>query len=50
MELAFKGRTIGKLITGTKAVNEDGTEMSPKTIVIRSLIRMIPFELFSALG
>ena len=48
MELVFKGRTIGKLITGTKAVNEDGTEMVPKTILIRSLIRMIPFEALSA--
>src|ERR1043166_682986 len=26
-EMLFKGRTIGKLITGTRAVNEDGTEM-----------------------
>ena len=48
MELVFKGRTIGKFITGTKAVNEDGTEMKPRAILIRSLIRMIPFEAFSA--
>src|SRR4051794_30712864 len=35
-EMIFKGRSIGKFITGTKAVNEDGTEMEPKTIFIRS--------------
>ncbi len=49
-ELVFKGRTIGKFITGTKAVNEDGTDMEPKTILLRSLSRIVPFEPFSALG
>ena len=49
-ELVFKGRTIGKFITGTKAVNEDSTEVGPKAILIRSLVRMIPFEPFSALN
>jgi uncharacterized RDD family membrane protein YckC len=50
MELIFGGRTIGKLITGTKAVNKDGTKMEAKTILIRSLIRAIPFEQLSAFG
>jgi uncharacterized RDD family membrane protein YckC len=50
IELIFKGRTIGKLITGTKAVNQDGSEMEAKTILSRSLIRAIPFEQLSALG
>ena len=49
-EIIFKGRTIGKFITGTRAVNEDGTEMEPKTILLRSLCRVVPFEPFSALG
>jgi uncharacterized RDD family membrane protein YckC len=49
-ELAFKGRTIGKFITGTKAVNEDGTEMIPKTVLLRTLSRIVPFEPFSAFG
>ena len=49
-ELIFKGRTIGKFITGTKAVNEDGSEMEPKIILIRSLCRFVPFEPFSAFG
>ncbi|HEX5154056.1 MAG TPA: RDD family protein [Parafilimonas sp.] len=49
-EIAFKGRTIAKFITGTRAVNEDGTEMLPKTVLLRSLSRIVPFEPFSAFG
>lgn len=49
-EIIFKGRTIGKFITGTKAVNQDGSEMEPKTILLRSLSRVVPFEPFSGLG
>ena len=49
-EIIFNGRTIGKFITGTKAVNEDGTEIESKTIFLRSLSRIVPFEPFSALG
>lgn len=49
-ESAFKGRTIGKFMTGTKAVNENGTEMQPKTILIRNLCRIVPFEPLSAFG
>lgn len=49
-ELVLGGRTIGKLITGTKAINMDGSKMEPKTILMRSLARAVPFEQFSALG
>ncbi len=49
-ESAFKGRTIGKFITGTKAVNANGTDMQPKTILIRNLCRIVPFEPLSAFG
>jgi uncharacterized RDD family membrane protein YckC len=49
-EIILKGRTIGKFITGTKAVSRDGSEMSPKTILLRSLSRAVPFEQFSAFG
>lgn len=53
-EYLFKGRTIGKFITGTKAVTLNGEEPSFKIYFIRSLCRMIPFEpasfLFSAFG
>jgi uncharacterized RDD family membrane protein YckC len=49
-ELIFKGRTIGKLLTGTKVVNEDGSDPTAKTYFLRSLCRIVPFEPFSAFG
>lgn len=49
-ELIFKGKSLGKLITGTRAVNEDGTPITPTTALLRALSRMVPFEQFSALG
>ncbi len=46
-----KGRSLGKLITGTKAVNiADASSISYKTALMRSLSRIVPFEPFSALG
>jgi uncharacterized RDD family membrane protein YckC len=47
-ELVFKGRTVGKLLTGTKAVNEDGSNPTAKTYLLRALSRIVPFEPFSA--
>lgn len=41
------GRTLGKLITGTKVLNQDGSPARPEEILIRTLIRLIPFEVFS---
>ena len=49
-EKAFKGYTLGKLITGTRAVREDGNELTLKDALLRSLSRMVPFEVFSAFG
>jgi uncharacterized RDD family membrane protein YckC len=49
-ETIFKGKSIGKFVTGTRAVNEDGSSISTKTALLRSLIRIIPFEPFSAFG
>lgn len=49
-EWIFKGRTLGKLITGTKAVNEDGTTINFKTALLRGIIRCVPFEAFTAFG
>ena len=46
----FRGRTLGKLITSTKAVNEDGTRISFSTAFVRGLSRAVPFETFSAFG
>jgi uncharacterized RDD family membrane protein YckC len=51
IEAIFKGKTLGKLITGTKAVHEaDGRDISVGTAFLRGFSRMVPFEVFSALG
>lgn len=44
------GRTIGKFITKTKVVDENGNSPDFGAIIIRSLCRFIPFEQFSFLG
>ena len=49
-EALFKGKTLGKAITGTRAVNEDGSRISIKTALLRGLSRMVPFNAFSAFG
>lgn len=46
----FKGKTIGKYITGTKAINENGMELTFKDAFLRSACRLIPLEAFSGLG
>jgi len=43
-EKFFKGYSLGKIITGTKAVREDGRELSFKDALLRSLSRIVPFE------
>jgi uncharacterized RDD family membrane protein YckC len=48
-ELIFQ-RTPGKFLTGTTVVFENGDKPEPKTIIIRTLCRFIPFEAFSFLG
>jgi uncharacterized RDD family membrane protein YckC len=47
---AFSGRTLGKLITGTKAIGEDGTKLTFGQALGITLCRFIPFEVFSFLG
>jgi len=49
VEAIFKGRSIGKFITGTKAVNTDGTSISFSKAIARGFSRIVPFEPFSAL-
>ncbi|MEO5891358.1 MAG: RDD family protein [Ferruginibacter sp.] len=49
-EKLFKGYTLGKLITGTRAIREDGTELSFKDSLLRSLCRLVPFEALSGFG
>ncbi|GGE57199.1 putative RDD family membrane protein YckC [Pedobacter psychrotolerans] len=44
------GKSIGKLITGTKAINLDGTDMNFGQAFTRNIIRAIPFNAFSAFG
>ena len=46
----FRGRTLGKLITRTRAVNEDGSTISFQTGLLRGFSRAVPFEAFSAFG
>jgi uncharacterized RDD family membrane protein YckC len=43
-EKAFRGYTLGKLITGTRAIREDGQELTFKDAFLRSLVRLVPFE------
>ncbi|MBO9617776.1 MAG: RDD family protein [Niabella sp.] len=50
MEAIFRGRSVGKFITRTKAVNLDGTPISAGTAFLRGLSRAVPFCLFSAFG
>ncbi len=47
---ALWGRTIGKLLTGTRVVNEWGAPATLGQVVGRSFGRLIPFEAFSFLG
>jgi len=49
-EKAFKGYTLGKLISGTRAIRDDGKELTLKDAFLRSLSRLVPFEVFSGFG
>ena len=44
---ALTGRTLAKLITRTKVVNEIGDSPSFKIIILRTLCRFIPFDALS---
>ncbi len=50
IESTLKGKTIGKYITNTRAVNYDGSVPNIFTILSRSASRIVPFEAFSFLG
>lgn len=49
-EKLFRGQTIGKLFTRTKALRNDGEELTFKDALLRSLCRLIPLEVFSGFG
>lgn len=46
----YFSRTIGKYFTKTLVVMKDGSPPNKKTILIRTLCRLIPFEFFSYMG
>ena len=50
MELVLKGKSVGKFITKTKVVMDDGSSPTYKEYLKRSFSRLIPFEQFSFLG
>jgi uncharacterized RDD family membrane protein YckC len=50
LEAVLKGKSIGKLITGTRAVDIKGHRISSQAAFARGLIRIIPFEQLSALS
>jgi uncharacterized RDD family membrane protein YckC len=46
-EAVFRGYTVGKFATGTKAIREDGNELTFKDALVRSLCRLVPLEAVS---
>ncbi|HEV7333458.1 MAG TPA: RDD family protein [Flavisolibacter sp.] len=48
-EKMFRGYTIGKFLTGTRAVREDGDELMLTDALLRSFCRLVPLEAFSML-
>ncbi|MEO7802364.1 MAG: RDD family protein [Ginsengibacter sp.] len=49
-EALFNGKTIGKFITKTRALKDDGSKMSAGVALGRAFCRAVPFEPFSAFG
>ncbi|TKC12309.1 RDD family protein [Pedobacter polaris] len=50
IETVFRGKSLGKLITGTKAINIDGSNLTLQKAILRNFIRAVPFNALSALG
>jgi len=50
VEGLFKGKSLGKLITGTRAVNLDGSKISFRKAFARGFSRAVPFSAFTAFG
>lgn len=48
-EGSTRGRTLGKIMTDTAAITQDGTPFTFKHALTRTLCRFIPFEMLSAL-
>lgn len=50
VEAVSNGKSLGKLITGTRAINLDGSNISATTAFGRGFSRAVPFCVFSAFG
>ena len=50
LEKLFKGKTLGKFLTKTRAIRHDGSELTFKDAFLRSACRLIPFEPFTGFG
>jgi uncharacterized RDD family membrane protein YckC len=50
VEAVTNGKSLGKLITGTRAINLDGSNISASTAFGRGFSRAVPFCVFSAFG
>ena len=50
VEFILKGKSIGKFVTGTRAVMDDGSPLTLRRALLRGICRLIPFNIFSALG
>lgn len=48
VEGAFKGKTLGKLITGTRVIHTRNAAFSWRDALHRGIMRMIPLEYFTA--
>jgi uncharacterized RDD family membrane protein YckC len=46
-EKVFKGYTLGKAISRTRAIRDDGQELTFKDAFLRTLSRLVPFEVLS---
>ena len=49
-EIVCKGRTLGKMICGTRALTSEGAIMDGGTAFKRTLCRIVPFDPLSFLG
>ena len=50
VESLTKGKTIGKIIMGTRVVTDDGFVPSTNQFLIRSISRIVPFDALSFFG
>lgn len=46
-EKVFKGKTLGKLLTRTQVIRDDGQELTWGDTMLRSICRWVPFEALS---